>query len=180
MDPIRLATVWLGGCSGCHMSSWISTSGSSRWRVRSSWCTARSRTSRNTPRRWTSPSSKARSLTTSTCTSSRRIRRRTTQPGLLRRLAPSPATSQPCGTARHGGGRPRPRLPGGRGHRGAGPGRSGIVPVLLDRVQPLHEVVRVDTFLPGCPPPADRIGRSWEQVLAGKQPVLVGRDLKAG
>jgi NAD-reducing hydrogenase small subunit len=50
----------------------------------------------------------------------------------------------------------------------------------LDRVQPVHEVVAVDTFLPGCPPPADRIRAVLEQVLAGKQPVLAGRDLKAG
>jgi NAD-reducing hydrogenase small subunit len=60
------------------------------------------------------------------------------------------------------------------------PSDPGILPILLDRVQPLHEVVRVDTFLPGCPPPADRIRSVLEQVLAGKQPVLAGRDLKAG
>ena len=60
------------------------------------------------------------------------------------------------------------------------PSDPGIVPVLLDRVQPVHEVVPVDTFLPGCPPPADRIRAVLEQVLAGKQPVLAGRDLKAG
>jgi NAD-reducing hydrogenase small subunit len=60
------------------------------------------------------------------------------------------------------------------------PGDPGILPILLDRVQPLHEVVRVDTFLPGCPPPADRIRSVLEQVLAGKQPVLAGRDLKTG
>jgi len=60
------------------------------------------------------------------------------------------------------------------------PADPGILPVLLDRVMPVHEVVPVDTFLPGCPPPADRIQTVLEQVLAGKQPVLAGRDLKAG
>jgi len=46
--------------------------------------------------------------------------------------------------------------------------------------RPVHEVVPVDMFLPGCPPPADRIRAVLEQVLAGKRPVLAGRDLKAG
>jgi len=32
---------------------------------------------------------------------------------------------------------------------------SKIVPKLLDKVIPLHEVVKVDYFLPGCPTPAD-------------------------
>ena len=31
------------------------------------------------------------------------------------------------------------------------------MPTLLDRVLPLHEVVQVDYYLPGCPPPADLI-----------------------
>ena len=30
---------------------------------------------------------------------------------------------------------------------------------LLDRVPPVHAVVPVDHFLPGCPPPADAIHR---------------------
>ena len=60
------------------------------------------------------------------------------------------------------------------------PAEPGILPVLLDRVLPVHGVVHVDTFLSGCPPPADRIRSVLEQVLAGKQPVLAGRDLKAG
>jgi len=37
------------------------------------------------------------------------------------------------------------------------PKADGIVPQLLKRVMPLHEAVHVDYFLPGCPPPADRI-----------------------
>lgn len=28
----------------------------------------------------------------------------------------------------------------------------GIVPELLDRVRPVHKVVEVDIFMPGCPP----------------------------
>jgi NAD-reducing hydrogenase small subunit len=37
------------------------------------------------------------------------------------------------------------------------------LPLLLDKVYPCHEVVKVDLFLPGCPPPADAI---WQALLA--------------
>jgi NAD-reducing hydrogenase small subunit len=32
------------------------------------------------------------------------------------------------------------------------PREEGVLPVLLDRVRPLHEEVKIDLFLPGCPP----------------------------
>lgn len=40
--------------------------------------------------------------------------------------------------------------------------------VLLDRVRPLHEVVTVDVFLPGCPPSADDIYRVLAAVVKGE------------
>jgi NAD-reducing hydrogenase small subunit len=60
------------------------------------------------------------------------------------------------------------------------PSEAGIVPVLLDRVQPVHGVVDVDIYLPGCPPPADRIRKTLEALVAGEAPHLVGQDLKFG
>lgn len=60
------------------------------------------------------------------------------------------------------------------------PFEKGIVPRLLDRVQPLHEVIKVDAFLPGCPPPADRIRTLLEKALSGQPLVLEGPDLKPG
>jgi NAD-reducing hydrogenase small subunit len=36
-------------------------------------------------------------------------------------------------------------------------GGSGVLPKLLDRVRPIHEVVPVDVFLPGCPPSPELI-----------------------
>jgi NAD-reducing hydrogenase small subunit len=56
----------------------------------------------------------------------------------------------------------------------------GIVPPLLPRVMPVHEVVHVNHFLPGCPPPADRIKALLVQVLEGVAPKLEGRQLKFG
>lgn len=59
--------------------------------------------------------------------------------------------------------------------RGVLPAEPGIVPRLLDRVLPLHAVVPVDLFLPGCPPPAPRIRALLEALLAGAPPPEVGR-----
>ena len=41
------------------------------------------------------------------------------------------------------------------------------IPLLLDKVHPIHEVVRVDYFLPGCPPSADTIWLFLTEVIAG-------------
>jgi NAD-reducing hydrogenase small subunit len=47
-----------------------------------------------------------------------------------------------------------------------------IVPPLLPRVLPVHQVVTVDIFLPGCPPPADVIYFALTELLAGRTPEM--------
>ena len=46
------------------------------------------------------------------------------------------------------------------------------LPLLLDRVYPCHEVVKIDYFLPGCPPSADVLWEALTALLAGRQPAL--------
>jgi NAD-reducing hydrogenase small subunit len=46
------------------------------------------------------------------------------------------------------------------------------VPTLLKRAIPLHEVVKVDLFVPGCPPPATAIGYVLGELLDGRMPDL--------
>jgi len=60
------------------------------------------------------------------------------------------------------------------------PKLAGIVPPLLDRVMPLHELIHVDYYLPGCPPPAERIKNLVAQLLAGQVPKFEGKDIKFG
>lgn len=60
------------------------------------------------------------------------------------------------------------------------PDEKEIVPVLLDRVRPVHDVVPVDFYLPGCPPPAPRIRAVLEALLAGQTPVLEGKERRFG
>jgi NAD-reducing hydrogenase small subunit len=43
----------------------------------------------------------------------------------------------------------------------------GIVPPLLSKVLPLHQVIPVDMYLPGCPPPAQRIKDAVLAILDG-------------
>lgn len=42
------------------------------------------------------------------------------------------------------------------------------LPLLLERVYPCHEVVKMDYHLPGCPPSADTIWRALLALLGGK------------
>lgn len=60
------------------------------------------------------------------------------------------------------------------------PDEAGIVPALLERVYPVHEMIRVDYYIPGCPPPADRIRHVLEELIAGREPKLEGAELKFG
>jgi len=46
------------------------------------------------------------------------------------------------------------------------------IPVLLDKVYPAHEVVKIDFFLPGCPPSAEAIWRTLNALLKGETPDL--------
>jgi len=56
------------------------------------------------------------------------------------------------------------------------PHEPGIVPPLLDQVTPVHTVVPVDIYLPGCPPSATRIRTVLEALLQGEKPHLEGRE----
>jgi NAD-reducing hydrogenase small subunit len=49
------------------------------------------------------------------------------------------------------------------------------VPALLPRSRPLHEIVKVDVFVPGCPPSADVIHYMLSELLAGRTPELSGQ-----
>ncbi len=50
------------------------------------------------------------------------------------------------------------------------------VPELLETVRPLHEIVKVDYFVPGCPPPASVITYVLMELLAGRKPNMEGKS----
>jgi NAD-reducing hydrogenase small subunit len=180
MDPIRLATVWLGGCSGCHMSfldldEWLITLAGQVQLVYSPIADVKEY-----------PDGVDVALIEGAVANDEHLH-------LIRRIRRQTAHLVSFGDCAVAGNVTAMRNPLGRAEHvltrayleGADiaaqiPAEPGIVPILLDRVQPVHEVVPVETFLPGCPPPAGRIRAVLEQLLAGKTPALAGRDLKAG
>ena len=50
------------------------------------------------------------------------------------------------------------------------------IPLLLDKVYPAHEVVKIDYFLPGCPPSADTLWAALTALLSN-QPVELPYEL---
>jgi NAD-reducing hydrogenase small subunit len=50
-----------------------------------------------------------------------------------------------------------------------------LVPRLLEYARPVHEVVPVDLYIPGCPPSADVIYYALTELLEGRQPALSSR-----
>lgn len=43
-----------------------------------------------------------------------------------------------------------------------------VMPALIPKVLPLHQVIAVDAYLPGCPPSPDRIWTAVSALLAGE------------
>ena len=56
------------------------------------------------------------------------------------------------------------------------PNAPGLVPELLEQVLPVHALVPVEVYLPGCPPSAERIRAALEPLLRGERPQLSGPD----
>jgi NAD-reducing hydrogenase small subunit len=50
------------------------------------------------------------------------------------------------------------------------------VPKLLKKVHPLHEIVKIDYFIPGCPPSAGVINYVLTELLSGRTPNMEGRS----
>ena len=46
------------------------------------------------------------------------------------------------------------------------------LPLLLNKVRPLHHIVKIDYFLPGCPPSADAFWHFLTELVAGRDPSL--------
>ena len=42
------------------------------------------------------------------------------------------------------------------------------IPLLLNKVHPIHEVVKIDYFLPGCPPSGDTIWTFLNELIEGR------------
>ena len=51
-----------------------------------------------------------------------------------------------------------------------------VIPRLLPRSLPLHEVVKVDLFVPGCPPHRDVIHFALSELIHGRMPDLSTRS----
>jgi NAD-reducing hydrogenase small subunit len=65
-----------------------------------------------------------------------------------------------------------------------GPGKAprgleedGIMPALIPKVLPLHQVIHVDAYLPGCPPDPEHIWQAVSALLDG-QPVRLTQEMR--
>ncbi len=182
MDRLKVATIWLGGCSGCHMSFLdldeflIDLAGLIELVY--------------------SPVIDVKEypegvdlclIEGAVCTEDNlelihRVRARTKVLVALGDCAVTgnvPAIRNQLGLRNDENVLQRAYLEGAQARAGI-PREPGIVPPLLPRVRPVHEIVHVDYFLPGCPPPAGRIKTVLEQILAGAPPQLEGAQLKFG
>jgi NAD-reducing hydrogenase small subunit len=172
MDRLRLATVWLGGCSGCHMSfldldEWLIDLAARADVVYSPVMDVK-----------TYPDNVDVVLVEGAVANeenremAHRLRERSRVVVSFGDCAVTgnvTALRNPLGLALEV---LRP-VYAERGDLNAGvPDDRVAVPVLLDKVLPLHAVVHVDHYLPGCPPPADRIRAVLEALLDGRPPAL--------
>ena len=180
MERLRLATVWLGGCSGCHMSfldldEWLLKLAALADVVYSPFVDRKD-----------FPEAVDLTLVEGAVANEdhlRHIRQVRERTRVLVSFGDCAVTGNVTALRNPLGGADvvlcRSYLEAADVNRRV-PDERAVLPVLLDRVVPVHEVVRVDYFLPGCPPPAERIRALLQPLLAGEEPHLAGNDLKFG
>ena len=171
MERVKLATVWLGGCSGCHMSfldmdEWLIELGQKIDLVYSPLADVKE-----------FPAGVDLALVEGAVANTENLE-------MARRIRQNSKVVVSFGDCAVTGNVTAMRNPHGLGleivktvylvpEAGTNPilpSDPEIVPPLLDRVFPLHAVITVDHYLPGCPPPADRIRAMIDDLLSGREP----------
>jgi NAD-reducing hydrogenase small subunit len=167
----RLATVWLDGCSGCHMSFLDLDERLFDLLERADVVYSPLVDTKEYPEDVDVCLVEGAVSSEEDLAKIRRIRERT---GVLISLGDCAVTSN---------------VPGMRGPIGVGPVLqrayvenathaagvpTEVVPRLLPKPMPVHRVVRVDVFLPGCPPSADLIHGVLLDLLEGRKPDIGG------
>ncbi|MHB1305857.1 MAG: NADH-quinone oxidoreductase subunit B family protein [Limisphaerales bacterium] len=180
MDRLRIATTWLGGCSGCHMSfldldEWLFDLAAVAEVVYSPIIDVK-----EYPENVDVCLIEGAVANEDNLEQARLIRRRTkvlVSFGDCAVTGNVTAMRNPLGGAEAVLERAyldpanlRPQIPA----------LAGVLPPLLPRVLPLHEVVAVEYFLPGCPPSASRIKAALIEIAANRAPGLAGLDLTFG
>lgn len=182
MDRLRLATVWLGGCSGCHMSFLDLDEFLIELAPRIELVYSPVVDLKEYPENVELCLVEGAVCNEDNRAMIQRVRSRTkvlVAFGDCAVTANVPAIRNQLGLRNSESVLQRAYRDGAQANAGL-PHDPEIVPPLLDRVRPVHEVVHVDFYVPGCPPPVDRIKALLTSVLGGAEPSLENAQLKFG
>lgn len=179
---IRLATVWLSGCSGCHMSLLDLDEAILDLARRVNLVYSPLVDAKEFPEGVDVTLVEGAVANEENLDEIRRIRIRTRVLVALRDCAVTgniPALRNPIPPdqvlrAAYSERATIPAIPGD------GQADGYPVPALLPRVRAVHEVVPVDVFLPGCPPAPGRIVRALQAILDGRPVTLASEDIRFG
>jgi NAD-reducing hydrogenase small subunit len=182
MDRLRVATAWLGGCSGCHMSFLDLDEFLIELAAQIELVYSPVIDVKEYPENVDLCLIEGAVCNEDNLEIVRKIRARTkllVSFGDCAVTANVPAIRNQLGLRNGESVLQRAYVEGAQAMAGL-PKEPGIVPELLERVMPVHEAVFVDYFLPGCPPSVENIKGLLTQLLSGAAPNLCGAQLKFG